>query len=83
VNPSVCDRDGNEKIFCKVHTGFRADKYAIFIGIAVFAMEVLTLLALLVQKHKSRRQVRHLHRHRRLRDEGLRLLALPAQKYKY
>ncbi len=53
VNPSVCDRDGNEKIFCKVHTGFRADKYAIFIGIAVFAMEVLTLLALLVQQFKS------------------------------
>ena len=45
MNPSVCDRDGNEKIFCKVHTGFRADKYAIFIGIAVFAMEVLTLFA--------------------------------------
>ena len=52
VNPSVCDRDGNEKIFCKVHTGFRADKYAIFIGIAVFAMEVLTLLALPAQKYK-------------------------------
>ena len=32
VNPSVCDRDGQEHIFCKVHSGLRTETYAIFIG---------------------------------------------------
>jgi amino acid permease len=47
VNPSVCDRDGSERILCKVHAGLRPDTYAIYVGIAVFAMEgIPTILAI-------------------------------------
>ena len=45
--PSVCDRDGQEKVFCKVHGGLRPDTYSIYVGIAVFAMEgIPTVLAI-------------------------------------
>lgn len=47
LEPSVCDRDGQEKIFCKVHSGFRPETFAIFVGIAVAAMEgIPTVLAI-------------------------------------
>ena len=47
LNPSVCDRDGNERVFCKVHVGLRPETYAIYVGIAVFAMEgIPTVLAI-------------------------------------
>ena len=47
IQPSVCDRDGQEKIFCKVHSSLRTETFAIFVGIAVFAMEgIPTVLAI-------------------------------------
>mmetsp|Transcript_47498 Transcript_47498/g.148609 ORF Transcript_47498/g.148609 Transcript_47498/m.148609 type:complete len:654 (-) Transcript_47498:28-1989(-) len=47
VHPSVCDRDADTQVFCRVHWEARWQTFPIFVGIAVFAMEgIPTILAI-------------------------------------
>jgi len=47
IHPSVCDRDADTLVFCRVHWEARWQTFPIFVGIAVFAMEgIPTILAI-------------------------------------